>query len=418
MKRTIKRLILSMIVTCGMMFLSGCVALEPDFEMSKEKTIELGTITFEEIDFDEELRKKQEEKADKKPDDKEEPDKEAVESDALNEFYFQQFNADEQQVYRLILEGLLNHEQTIVISECKTDRLADIFFCVLGDHPEIYWTKTFSTLTYSTEPDRIDVQPVYFYNKEKCVELDAKIDAVVQTYLEGTKTLATDYDKILYTYEFVVGHATYGGQRELCQNIETFFVSKETVCAGYAKSMKYLLNMIGIECAYITGQSTNEEGTDDHAWNLVKCEEDYCLLDATWGDPKPQEGVAETGIDNINYSYFLNSDEFFTRTHAPDPLYEYPACTTNKWNYYVMNNMYFETFDRAAMLAYLQESLAKNDKSTIMQFKNQADYQSMLTIMKNNLFTEFKNELPDTVQGLEYTCDQESQMIKINWKYN
>ena len=55
------------------------------------------------------------------------------------------------------------------------------------------------------------------------------------------------------------------------------------MCAGYAASVKYLLDKIGIPCIYVQG--TSLETNIGHAWNIVEIEGEYYYVDATYGDP-------------------------------------------------------------------------------------------------------------------------------------
>ena len=61
----------------------------------------------------------------------------------------------------------------------------------------------------------------------------------------------------------------------------------ESVCAGYAKTMQYLAGKAGIFVTYVTGTATDPDTgeTQDHAWNLVKCDGKYSYVDTTWADP-------------------------------------------------------------------------------------------------------------------------------------
>ena len=42
-------------------------------------------------------------------------------------------------------------------------------------------------------------------------------------------------------------------------------------------------------------------------------------------------------------------------THTPDDTVELPACTKMDANYYVVNGMYYETYDSAKILEQMNE---------------------------------------------------------------
>ena len=68
--------------------------------------------------------------------------------------------------------------------------------------------------------------------------------------------------------------------------------SKKAVCAGYAKLFEILGKKMGLNIQFVTGYSKNdvlEESWDfmgedgDHAWNMIKIDDEWRVFDATWG---------------------------------------------------------------------------------------------------------------------------------------
>ncbi len=87
------------------------------------------------------------------------------------------------------------------------------------------------------------------------------------------------------------------------QTAEAVFARRSGVCEGYARLMTALGKAAGIEIAYVTGYIRDSERrlaiSDDpwdtsqrealegvgHAWNAVKLDDGWHLIDATWDDP-------------------------------------------------------------------------------------------------------------------------------------
>lgn len=92
----------------------------------------------------------------------------------------------------------------------------------------------------------------------------------------------------------------------------TTFKTKKSVCEGYAQSFKSLCNLLGIEANVISGyaRSSGSEigrvpGFSDHAWNVVKLQNQWQIIDATWG-----AGHVSNGTWKKSYSdYFYNIDK-------------------------------------------------------------------------------------------------------------
>lgn len=69
------------------------------------------------------------------------------------------------------------------------------------------------------------------------------------------------------------------------QDAETVFKTRKAVCAGYSKLMVELGKHTGDEIRYIVGVSRDEAGQiagGGHAWNAVKIEGAWYLMDTTW----------------------------------------------------------------------------------------------------------------------------------------
>lgn len=77
------------------------------------------------------------------------------------------------------------------------------------------------------------------------------------------------------------------------------------VCASYASAFQLLASQSGLESAYITGQTSGGM----HAWNYVKVNREWKMVDPTWND------------SDANPNAYLNlslKDDRYLSTHIPD----------------------------------------------------------------------------------------------------
>lgn len=81
------------------------------------------------------------------------------------------------------------------------------------------------------------------------------------------------------------------------------------------------------------------------------------------GDPlyQEQEDTEQTGkeVDRINYDYLCCDDESIRKEHTIGSFAEYPVCDSDDLNYFRLNNMYYESYDAAALLEKMKESYEK-----------------------------------------------------------
>jgi transglutaminase/protease-like cytokinesis protein 3 len=106
--------------------------------------------------------------------------------------------------------------------------------------------------------------------------------------------------------------------------IERTFKSKLAVCQGYALLFEHLAYLSGLESAVVTGNaktSASEIGKlpteSSHAWNAVKVNGNWKLLDVTWasGTVNPQKRVF---TQKFNEGYFFTEPDIFILNHFPD----------------------------------------------------------------------------------------------------
>lgn len=104
--------------------------------------------------------------------------------------------------------------------------------------------------------------------------------------------------------------------------IKDAFLTKMGVCEEYAQSFKKLADLMGIEAQVIKGYVRNsayEIGrvprSTNHAWNSVKINDRWILLDATWA-----AGYVFNGrwIRDFNEYYFAVDPKKIGLTHFPD----------------------------------------------------------------------------------------------------
>ena len=133
----------------------------------------------------------------------------------------------------------------------------------------------------------------------------------------------TDYEKTLAIFEYLVDRVYYdydaynaiGNKNDseeqkrhrannACYFLEGVFEYNRAVCDGKSKAFVLLCRIEGIECVRDWGSSYNE-GEAGHAWNYVKINGTWYMVDTTAGDVATT--ISGTGVkaEIVDYSYFL-----------------------------------------------------------------------------------------------------------------
>ncbi len=106
---------------------------------------------------------------------------------------------------------------------------------------------------------------------------------------------------------------------------------RKAVCQGYAELFLAMCQISNIPCYLIPGYSKGINTGDrdftsaDHAWNAVKIDEQWQLLNVTWGSGGLTDQLKF--VKAFNEKYFLTTPEVFVQDHMPlDPMWQLLDC--------------------------------------------------------------------------------------------
>lgn len=174
----------------------------------------------------------------------------------------------------------------------------------------------------------------YSLDKDTLIQYKKGTEAKAQQIIcENICKSMPDYQKVKIIHDYVVENTVYEEYGSVAHIAYGALINGRGVCESYANAVKILLDMVGIENIMISGQATNSNGTDSHAWNLVKLGNNYYHLDATWDDP-----VSIFGGDKLEYDYFLVDDETIKADHSWDESL-YPSANGTEYNYKAVKDL-------------------------------------------------------------------------------
>ena len=155
-----------------------------------------------------------------------------------------------------------------------------------------------------------------FNSKNKIDQAIAQIEQVKNQILQN-KTGNTLED-IKMVHDYLVDSINYDStlSKQNIYNIYGALINRESVCEGYARAFKYLLDELDIPCVLVIGTGTNSQGqTENHAWNYVQLNRTWYAVDTTWDDPVVIGGG--TASKESKYKYFLVGSDVINQDHQP-----------------------------------------------------------------------------------------------------
>ncbi len=304
-------------------------------------------------------------------------------------YYYTELSGDELKIYKLMLQGMNNHEDSIILPADIENKLRKIYDMVMNDHPELFWVNSgFSYYSYS---DRTELMPDYGYSAEEAEEKQWEISTALNNFRATLSEEDSDYDIIRKAYLYIIDTVDYVDGSSDNQNIISALVNGQSVCAGYARAFQYLLQNSGIQSFYVHGASFNDDGWDSHAWNIVRCGDQYYHVDSTYGDNIADERMISLGIHN--YAYFCIDDASIGRDHKISEELPVPECNSLDLNYYVQSGRYFDYYDDS-VVSSLYDSVYNGEYYWSCQFSNYDAYAACLSDIsaENGLYARAVSE--------------------------
>lgn len=301
-----------------------------------------------------------------------------AETDGIHqEYYFKQLTEEEKRVYRQLQQGIEEFQEEIYITSSQDAVLERAYDALLRDHSELFWAQGKGVVYKTLYNTYGKFQPSYEYTREEAEEITAALEAKAGEILAGVSADATDYEKARYIYGAVVQNTVYQiGEDD--QNIAGALYENQAVCAGYARAVQYLLEQLGVECIFVSGDM--QGSTEGHAWNVVSLDGNYYYLDATNGDQQDFLPTAQGESQSVLYDYLCPFPEDYAALCQDDGEFEIPVCTAVDYNSYIQNGNCFDTWDQETLRAYFTEQIRMGTPVFSVKFSNSEDYETAKSV--------------------------------------
>ena len=299
--------------------------------------------------------------------------------------YYDQLNDDEKYIYRVFLQGIengnLNFEFNNVDYETYNDYAFKAICALTYDYPEYFWLECGYTYSFSHAPfstngtveiklSNYDFWDYSLSKDQRIAELESAVNRVATMAL----TQSSDFDRIKFVHDYLVENAIYDHDAldeyfktyhdASCEYIFTAYgclVKQKTVCAGYAKAFKLIMEKMGYECLYVTGYAG-----EAHAWNLVFIGDEGYYIDITWDDADFEDGEVPV------YDYFGISTDYLERTHTIDTDFAIPECTSREYDYFYYTDKHLDYYDFESAKAIIEAQ--KYDELISIRFGSYSEF--------------------------------------------
>lgn len=261
-------------------------------------------------------------------------------------YYFRSLlSAEDQADYDNIVRAARNFETKVTNIRTKSiQQLCRIHQSVWRDHPELFWLDSNAGQVSYSPTEILSLELKYTMPPSEGERQQKQLEAKIAPLLDSLRS-CSEYDKLLGVYEYIINQSVYE-LNDTSPSAAVILLSGRGRCGDYAAATSYLLNKLGMQSLFVTG----EAGGELHAWNIVRVNGRYYQVDTTWGDP-----IYEDGIQRITYAYFCQTTDEISVDHQADGEFPWPACTDPTLGYYRVTGRFVDSYDEQLLARWLSE---------------------------------------------------------------
>lgn len=246
------------------------------------------------------------------------------------------------------------------INECATEIEIELseeeFRLVLDatrrDHTEQFWMDSGYSTVASEDDDSfiVTMQPQYTMTGVQLADAKVAFEQATRSILARLTPDMSQYEMEKALHDMLAVQVDYVTGAPNAHNAYGALVENQAVCEGYAESLQYLLQRVGIQSVEVLGSSINPstQKQENHAWNIVRIDGEYYLIDLTWDD----QGKSRF----LSYAYFNQTTAVFENDHVQWTvgyengetsacIIDLPLCNATVENYYIKNNLVVGDYD-------------------------------------------------------------------------
>jgi hypothetical protein len=147
----------------------------------------------------------------------------------------------------------------------------------------------------------------------------------------------SEYERALGSYYWIARHVRYDIRKYIKDKPSYIkpadvFNKKKAVCIGYARLYQYMCRKLNLNCQIVRGYSKGygyKSGqaftSPEHAWNAVKIDSMWYLVDVTWASGSIHEKFLNTKFTfGYTMDYFAMNPHVFVLKHLPEaPMWQF-----------------------------------------------------------------------------------------------
>lgn len=318
-------------------------------------------------------------------------------------FYQSKLSESENIAYVDIVKTLLieNEAEVEISNNLNESQINEIYKAINYDLPQLFFIDSNYEIRWIENANNEKIKTSLLFNfknyKEGLNFARADVQKQAQDIANSISSLDSDYEKVLKIYEYFTLSNQYDITTASDQSCYSVLVDKKGVCASFARAFQYVMGLLNVNCIFVTGTLNGVP----HAWNMVEIDNSWYHVDAT---------NANSGIKGVvDYQYLLIPTDKMMKAVTIDDLDALPVANSDRFNYYKMNNQFFEKYDRNIISKAINSN--KNNKVITFEFKSPTELDNAVKdLIKNQQIYPIVN-----TSKIQYFINEKRNLITINY---
>lgn len=299
--------------------------------------------------------------------------------DVESRYWYGKLSKKQKIAYDNIYNEICSFPKKIEVPKLSADEIQVVYEAISYDNPELFFLSKQNSIVFTRF--KTYFEPQYIMSKADYENSIKEINGIANS-IKTKVNNKSDYETELYVHDYLAKKCIYfDGQSPLKYTIYGALVKGQANCEGYARSMQYLLEKLGVQCRVIVGTATNSnEKTEGHMWNVVTIDSKDYNLDTTWDDYM----VAGSDIANndCSHMYFNVPTIDICSTHKSEPSLDNKNCIYDDASYFKCSNLFVKSYNNASktqLTEAIANSLNEGRRSVEIKFGSQQAYNDALS---------------------------------------
>lgn len=335
----------------------------------------------------------------------------------VDDYCYSQLSSMEQIAYDAMFDCITTLTQKWNCGSFSQETLKKAYDCLMLDHPELYWSESFTYVTSfvdNTIASRC-VEFEYTMTRTQIEKSNNEIEQALFSLVREIGSIEPSYETARLVYCWMVENCTYDVSN-MDQSMYSVLVHGSGVCASFSKAFEFVMQCLGIPCTCIRGGLRNSSailgGTGGpsgigHEWNLV-------FIDGVWSHVDVTSGVGVSREGFVDYGFFCRTTDDILKTHTVDNAVPIPACYDSSLEVYNRYGLVLDEYSRQNVFRVLETSASLNMVPEV-RFSS---YREFLKAKEDlidgaGIFQIVQNLASRSFESIDYSIDEDDFSIRL-----